>query len=229
MQLGVREAAGLLGVPEKTVYKWIREEDLPATKVGEQYRFNRSEILEWATSRSIPLSSGAIACGDRTPGQGLREALLAGGIRYGVPGIDKDSALQSSLDAMPLPPGVDREFLLHVLKAREAMGSTGLGEGIAVPHVRNPIVLDIPGPMITLCFLESGVEFGAIDGKPVSTLFMLVSPSIDSHLSILSRIAYALRQPAFSSAVGSRAAEREILEQAGLVDAKLAEGRAARS
>jgi hypothetical protein len=58
---------------------------------------------------------------------------------------------------------------------------------------------------------------------------MLVSPSIDSHLSILSRIAYALKQPAFSSAVSSRAAEREILEQAGLVDAKLAEGRAGRS
>jgi PTS system nitrogen regulatory IIA component len=228
MYLGVRDAAGLLGVDDKTIYRWIREDSLPAVRVGGQYRFDRAELQEWAASRSIPLTAGAIETAAESSGAGLRRALESGGIVFGITGADKDSVLQASLDAMPLPADVDRAFLLHVLKAREAMGSTGLGDGIAVPHVRNPIVLDIPGPMITLCFLEEAVEFGALDGRPVDTLFMLVSPTIDSHLFILSRIAFALRQPAFAEAVCSRRPGLEILEQAGLVDAKLEEGRAGR-
>jgi nitrogen PTS system EIIA component len=228
MYLGVRDAAGLLGVDEKTIYRWLREDSLPAVRIGGQHRFDRAELQEWAAARNIPLAAGAIEAASAPSGAGLMHALESGGVVYGIAGADKDSALQASLDAMPLPAGVDRAFLLHVLKAREAMGSTGLGDGIAVPHVRNPIVLDIPGPMITLCFLEEAVEFGALDGRPVDTLFMLVSPTIDSHLFILSRIAFALRQPAFAGAVSSRRPQQEILEQAGLVDAKLDEGRAGR-
>ena len=46
MQLGVREAARLLGVSEKTIYRWIKEGRLPAYRINEQHRFNRAELLE---------------------------------------------------------------------------------------------------------------------------------------------------------------------------------------
>ena len=69
---------------------------------------------------------------------------------------------------MKLPDDVDREFLYQVLLAREALGSTGIGDGIAIPHVRNPIVLHLSRPTVTLCFLEQPVDFGALDGQPVS-------------------------------------------------------------
>jgi PTS system nitrogen regulatory IIA component len=48
--------------------------------------------------------------------------------------------------------------LFQVLLARESLGSTALGNGVAVPHVRNPIVLHIQRPMVTLCFLEQAIE-----------------------------------------------------------------------
>jgi nitrogen PTS system EIIA component len=56
MQLTVRDAAKLLSVSEKTVYRWINQGDLPAYRVNEQYRFNRAELLEWATARKINVS-----------------------------------------------------------------------------------------------------------------------------------------------------------------------------
>jgi len=224
MLLGLREVAGLFGLPEKTLEKWIREESLPAIKVGGQYRFNKTEILEWATKRQIPVSSAMFpGTGSAISGEvaGIGDALLAGGIRYGVTGGDRDAVLENALALMPIPASVDRLFLLQILKAREAQGSTGIGEGIAIPHVRNPIVLDIPEPMITLCFLEGAVEFGAIDGQPVHTLFMMMSPTIVLHLNLLSRLAFALRQPPFLQAVKDRLPVDVILSRAAGVDAML--------
>jgi excisionase family DNA binding protein len=51
--LSVKTTARLLSVPEKSIYRWIKQEIVPAYKNDEQYRFNRAELLEWATSRII--------------------------------------------------------------------------------------------------------------------------------------------------------------------------------
>ena len=119
---------------------------------------------------------------------------------------------------MPLPREVDREFLLQVLLARETLGSTGIGDGLAIPHVRNPIVMHIPRPMITLCFLEQAIEFGALDGQPVHTLFTIVSPTIRAHLRLLARLGFALRQAAFVDAVARQGTREQILAASQAVD-----------
>jgi PTS system nitrogen regulatory IIA component len=81
--------------------------------------------------------------------------------------------------------------------------------------------MHIPRPMITLCFLENPVEFDAIDGKPVHTLFTLVSPTIRAHLHLLSRLSFALREPRFRSAVTSQASREEILGAAAACEGPL--------
>lgn len=53
MGLNVRDSAKLLRVSEKTIYRWVQQGKLPAYPVNEQYRFNRAELLEWATSQRI--------------------------------------------------------------------------------------------------------------------------------------------------------------------------------
>ena len=198
MDLSVRDSAQLLKVSEKTIYRWVKQGKLPAYRINEQYRFNRAELLEWATSQRLNVSADIFAEPDSGgPVVGLTDALKAGGIHYRLSGADKLSVLQSLVEVMPLPEQVDRQFLLQVLLARESLGSTALGNGIAVPHVRNPIVMHIPRPMVTLCFLEQAIEFGALDGQPVHTLFTIVSPTIRAHLHLLARLGFALRQPAF--------------------------------
>ena len=230
MKLTVRDAAQLLSVTEKTIYRWIKQGSIPAYQISDQYRFNRAELLEWATSRRINVSPEIFAepNGSEVPPPSLSEALKAGGVHYRVGGTDKPSVLHAIVDMIKLPEEVDREFLYQVLLAREALGSTGMGEGIAIPHVRTPIVLHLARPLVTLCFLERPVDFGAIDGQPVRTLFTLISPTVRAHLHLLSRLGFALRDPDFKKAVLTQASREEILEALRRVEISMANASVAR-
>ena len=213
MTVGVRDAAKILDVSERTIYRWIDQGLLPAYRVNEQYRFNRAELLEWATSQRINVSAEIFSEPESasTPLSTLTEALRAGGIFYRVDGTDKATVLRSVVDILRIPAEVDREFLFQVLLARESLGSTGIGDGIAIPHVRNPVVLHIAHPSVTLCFLEHAIQFGALDNQPVNTLFTLISPTVRSHLHILSRLAFLLRDAEMKAAVKQQASRDEIL------------------
>ncbi len=221
MQIDVKEAARLLGVSEKTVYRWVKKGDLPCSRINDIYRFNRAEILEWATARRVGVAPDLFAAsdGEGTPLPGLEAAIRAGGIHYGVRGASRNEVLENVVKLMKLPKEVDRAHLLDVILARESLGSTGVGGGIAIPHVRNPIVLHIERASITVCFLRTAVEFGAIDGKPVHTLFTLVSPTVRAHLHLLSRLTFGLRLPPFREPVDGRAAREALLAGACAVDA----------
>jgi PTS system nitrogen regulatory IIA component len=222
MELSVRDSARILNVSEKTIYRWIKQGTLPAYRVNEQYRFNRAELLEWATSRRVNVSAEIFA----EPHNGiipigLAEAVRAGGIHYRVAGNDKAEALRSAVELMPLPQEVDRDFVLQVFLARESLGSTAVGDGIALPHVRNPVVMHVPRPMITLCFLEHPIEFDAIDGQPVHTLFTMLSPTVRAHLQTLARLSYALRQPGFADVIARHGSREEILKACQAVDGNI--------
>ncbi|NLE61618.1 MAG: PTS transporter subunit EIIA [Planctomycetes bacterium] len=224
MTLTVRDAAKLLSVSERTIYRWIDSGSLPVYRVGDQFRFNRTELLEWATSKKVNVSAEIFAEPEHdqeTPCK-LSEALKAGGIFYRIEGSDKESAIRSVVDILRLPDDVDREFLYQVLLARESLGSTGMGEGIAIPHVRNPVVLHVTQPSVTLCFLEHPIEFGALDGQPVHTLFTLISPTVRSHLRMLSLLSFALRDPAFKQALRTQALREAILTEVTRIESSLA-------
>lgn len=214
MQLSVRDVAGLLNVSEKTVYRWIEDRRLPGYRlVGGQYRFNRAELLAWATASKVHVSPEIFAesNGAALELPELPEALHAGGIFYRLSGAEKPSALRSVVEHLRLPEEVDREFLLQMMLAREALESTGIGDGIAIPHARSPIVLHVPKPLVTLCFLERPVDFGALDGQPVHALFTLISPTVKSHLHLLSRVAFALHDAELKSLIQQQGNRDAIL------------------
>jgi len=221
MYLAVRDVAGLLGVSEKMVYRWVSTSKLPTHRVGDQYRFNREEILEWATSQGIPLSPRIVEDPDDDRVPLLENAIRAGGIHYGVGGRDKASVLKNAIESMPLPEEVDRGHLLQVLLARESIGSTGIGHGIAIPHVRNPVVFHVTQPIMAISFLEDSIEFHAVDGKPVHTLITMICPTIKAHLSLLNRLVYGLKNSAFSLAVHRRDPLDAILNAARDLDRML--------
>ena len=220
MQLGVKDAARLLDVPEKTVYLWIEEGRLPAYRVNEQFRFNRAELLEWATAQKVKVSPDIYR--EVEPGlPALWAALAAGGVHPAVRARDKAEALAAMVKLMRLPPEVDRGFLLEMFLSREAHGSTGVGEGIAMPHVRNPMVLPVEAPMVCLCYLDPAVDFGAADGRPVHALFAIVSTSIRGHLHLLSRLAFVLRQESCRTLLDRRAGEAELVDELSRLEGSL--------
>ena len=162
MQLTVREVSRFLDVPEAMVVRWIKQRGLPTRHVAGQYRFNRDELLEWATVNNAKVN---LEFFDQLEAEAesaplLADAIEAGGIHYNLQGNGKDQALRALVAVLPLPEDVDRELLLHLFLAREASASTAIGDGIAIPHVRNPIVLHVDVPMVTVAFLSQPIDFG---------------------------------------------------------------------
>jgi PTS system nitrogen regulatory IIA component len=220
MQLKVTEIGKYLNVSEATVTRWIKQRGLPAQYVGGQYRCNRAELLEWATANGIKVSLQLfdLAANDEPLSQ-LSSALEAGGIFYNVSDTSKSRALAALVQVLPLPDDVDRELLFQLYLAREASATTAIGDGIALPHVRHPIVLHVASPLLTLCFLERPVDFGALDGKPVQILFSLICPTTRSYLQMLSRLSFALHDRQFKDAILRNASRDDILREVRRVEA----------
>jgi PTS system nitrogen regulatory IIA component len=223
MQLSLRDAARLLQVAERTLVKGVEQRQLRAQRIDDQYRFHRADLLEWATAQRLPIPADLMgndpAATDAPPS--LADALALGGVHADVPGADRDAALRAVVARLPLPPSADRDFLVRVMLSREALGSTGVGEGIAIPHVRNPIVMQVTRPLVCLCHLAQPVDFGAIDGQPVHTLFVLVSGTVRAHLHLLSRLAFVLRDPPFREVLARRGTQAEVVAAAHAAESKL--------
>jgi PTS system nitrogen regulatory IIA component len=222
MEMTVKDAAKMFNASVSEVYKWIEESGMPAVRVQEQYHFNKTELLEWAAVSGVRVSAEFLSDAPSRNGiiPGVTEAIHAGGVFAGVPGDDKESVMKAVVRLIRLPKAIDRKFLLQMLLAREALGSTGVGGGIAIPHPRTPIVLRIEEPAIGLFFLDHPVDFGAVDGKPVDTLFTLISPTVKTHLHLLSRLAFLLHEPSLKKALRQRA-EGKILDTIEKIEAGL--------
>lgn len=213
MQLTIPQATRYLGVDEETVHRWIKERGLPAHRLNERLHLNAIELWEWATENGVRVSRELLDRERERPEATppLATMLAAGGIHHDVPGEDRSSALREVVARLPLPADVDRDFVTAVLEAREAMGSTGIGDGIAIPHVRNPILLQVGEPSVTLCLLRTPVDFDAIDGRPVHALFTVVSSSVPSHLRILAQLGFALHDEGLRELLRTSAAATAIL------------------
>lgn len=212
MQLTVRQAAAYFGVDDQTIRRWIAERDLPVHRANERLHLNAIEVWEWAMAHGVPVSRRLLEDARRRPEQvpPLSELLERGGIHRDIPGGDKPAVLAQVVARLPLPPEVDRGFLLAVMEAREAMGSTGIGDGIAIPHVRNPILLHVDRPFVSLFLLDRPVDFEAVDGKPVHALFVVVAPSVPLHLRILAQLGHTLRDPALRRLLAGRSPSDRI-------------------
>jgi PTS system nitrogen regulatory IIA component len=222
MQLTVREAASYLSVDEATVRRWIQRRGLPVHRVNERLHLNAIELWQWATENGIPVSRSLLEQARRQPEQvpPLSELLSAGGVHHDVGGLDKAGVLREIVRRLPLPAEVDREFLVTTLEARETMGSTGIGDGIAIPHVRNPILLHVTAPFVTLCLLRDPVDFGAVDERPVHALFTVISANVPGHLRILSQLGFVLHDDALRALLSRHAGAEEILARIREVEAR---------
>lgn len=228
MQLTLRQVASHLGVPESTARRWVTTRGLPAHRVNERLYCNAIEVWEWAVERAIPVSRTLLDQVRRSPDQTptLSALIGAGGVYRDVPGTTRAEVLREVVARLPLPEEVDREFLVSVLEAREAMGSTGIGDGIAIPHVRNPILLHVDESFVALCLLANPVEFDALDRQPVRVLFLVVSPNVPAHLRILAQLGYALRDAELRRLLRTVAPTAAILERIAAVGTAPAPGRA---
>ena len=133
----------------------------------------------------------------------------------------KKQALQEMSERAAQVSGLPAREIFDALLQRERLGSTGVGDGIAIPHARNPIILHDVAPAIAVCYLAQPIDFAAIDGLPVQTLFVLLSPSVPVHLHLLSRLSFMLKHETFLRALADRALLPVILDAARSAEAGL--------
>ncbi|WP_073524059.1 PTS IIA-like nitrogen regulatory protein PtsN [Pseudomonas fluorescens] len=122
----------------------------------------------------------------------LETILTPGRSLVNVPGGSKKKALEqiANLIAHQVP-ALEMQDVFEALIAREKLGSTGFGNGIAIPHCR---LKGCETPVSALMHLDHPIDFDAIDGAPVDLLFVLLVPeaATDAHLELLRQIASML-------------------------------------
>lgn len=219
MEIGVKQAAELLNVSDKTIYRWLAASQIPFYRVGSQYRFSKTELLQWVEAKPNAKASPETVT-DAGP-VSLVNSLQAGGVFYRIEGKDVRGMLANLLSLMRLPTNVDATRILEQLYEREQMATTAVGEGIAFPHCRDIVLPNLTNPIIALGFLETPVDFFAIDKKPVSTVFLFLSPSAQSSIRIMSRLAYAIRQPTLSTLLKQVATREKLYAALAGIDQEL--------
>jgi len=213
MQLTVREASTLLNLPEKELYRLIKRNEIPHLRLNKSCIFNKAELLEWAIARSINISSDFFTASDialeKLPF--LSDAIEKGGIHFLAGGEAKTGVLQKIVSLFPGIRTPEQEMIFKAIMARETLGSTGIGNGIAIPHVRNPIILNIKEPAILLCFLEKPIDFDALDGQKVFTIFTMISPTARIHLHLLARLSFLLQNKDIRKVLSFKSSVADII------------------
>jgi excisionase family DNA binding protein len=189
----LKEVSDYLRLSEKTVSRMAQEGRLPAQKLARQWRFQRSTIDSWMTNQAVIPIDGKDLPPDAT---GLPQPLTVANIiapariNLNLTATDKHGVLRE-LGALVLDPREERLFdtLLQALRAREDLCPTCVTEGVAIPHARNALVGLVDTPVLAYGRHNQGVEFGALDGKPVYHFFLLCAPNVRQHLQLLSRLA----------------------------------------
>jgi mannitol/fructose-specific phosphotransferase system IIA component (Ntr-type) len=127
----------------------------------------------------------------------LSQLLLPGSINLNLKSTDRDGVLEELVNqiAQIAKQPEARQTLLRALHERERLHSTGIGDGVALPHARNALVGLVDKPVIVFGRSAQGVDFGAIDGVPSKLFFLLVAPTVTEHLAMLARLSRLLREP----------------------------------
>jgi len=126
--------------------------------------------------------------------------------------IDKKGVLEELSDAIiSHDPSLDKSSLVKVLLDRERLGSTGIGDGVAIPHGK---FHGISHPIISFGRSREGLDFESMDGEPAFLFFLLVAPedSASVHLKALAKIARILKNSSFRKILMEAPTRKELYQ-----------------
>jgi PTS system nitrogen regulatory IIA component len=211
MDLEIKDVADLLSVSETTIQRWISEGKIPSYQMQDQYRFSRLEIEDWimqhkvASQEATPPSRGGMQhfC--------LYRALHQGDLLLHNEGSTKEGVIRSAMRAIAPQLNADAEILSELLLDREQMMPTSLNQGIAVPHTRD-FLHQGPADRIFVVYPQSPLEYGALDGELVHTLFFLFATTDKGHLQLLAKLAHFASDPSALAFLKQRPSKKELLD-----------------
>ena len=118
----------------------------------------------------------------------LSDYLNGSRIVLNLQGESKQQVLEKLVEILGNQISINQQNIVDLLEVREKLSTTGIGFGIAIPHCKSSEVSDL---QVVVGRFEQGVDFDALDGKPVKLLFLLIAPeqSSSEHLKVLAKIA----------------------------------------
>jgi len=142
----------------------------------------------------------------------VAELFARGDVYYNLQGATPEEVIGSLAKLAKLPKGVDRAALKAALLAREALGSTAIGNGFAIPHPRQRLWAEAGTGFVAVGYLDEPVAWDAPDGAPVTTVFLLLSSSADEHLTALSGLACLANDASFEALIENQPVKKAILD-----------------
>lgn len=225
MDLKIEDVAKLLNVSVTTIRRWLQDGKIPAYRLNHQYRFSKTEIEDWVLSHR--LSTGQISpynaqvkgeeFGLKSHPSGgsqqfsLYRALNRGGILTHVSKQNKEDAIRYATGQIAKNLSLDSEALTELLLDRERTQATSLGNGIGIPHTRD-FFLKNNQDSVSLVLLDKPVEYGALDRKPVHSMFFLFASNNKKHLHLLAKIAHLSSLPATLELLQKHPTQEEFLK-----------------
>jgi len=192
-----RELAEYIKLNEKTVIKMAQSGKIPGIKIGNQWRFHLRSIDNYLQGQIVQSPNEDLDLVIQTENDIIPLSRL---INPGLIDLNMDADKPYAVLARLVKIAKDNnlteneQLLLKELRDREKMMSTGIGNGIAIPHPRNPSEKLFRKPNIILARTIKPIDFNAPDGKAVSIFFMICAPNEFAHLRILAKIAKFLNK-----------------------------------
>ena len=195
--LMVADVIKMLQVPEGTIYRWIRQGDIPCIERSGEYIFNQSTLITWAASKHILLKNKPLYGYNTEKNLIPRSSTLIDAIQAGkvFKSIECSSVEKLFIEIpkfLNLPKKTQND-LPNLFKEREILSTTGIGNGIAIPHPKNLIGNEISASMIGTFFLKKPIDFKALDDIPVFVVFVILSKNSTEHLELLSQLTRFLK------------------------------------
>lgn len=226
MDLKIEDVAKLLNVSATTIRRWLLDGKIPAYRLNHQYRFSKTEIEDWVLSHK--LSTGQVspynaqskgvaqqdvqhlACGGSQQFS-LYRALNRGGVLSHSAKSTKEDTIRHATGVIAKQLSLDTEALTELLLDRERTQATSLGNGIGIPHTRD-FFLKNNQDSVSLVILDKPIEYGALDRKPVHSLFFLLASNNKKHLHLLAKIAHLSSLPATLELLKKKPTKEEFLK-----------------
>lgn len=142
----------------------------------------------------------------------ITDLLSADSIELNGTAQNKTDVLNQMVDLMEKRGNLsEKETYRSAVFAREEEGTTGVGEGIAIPHGKSAAVT---APGLAAMVVKDGVEYDALDGEPVDLIFLIAAPNTKDnvHLEVLSKLSVLLMNEEFTAALKAAASKEEFLQ-----------------